>query len=1331
MAQLDLQTFLQERAAIFDETLDVSLGSPFDLTVIQPLLRRLGTDPFTVDFQTFALTRLAQEFPDMATKEGDAITDLLIKPMSIFLDPIIREITRIRNGLSFRDPDILTVDEAEALGANLFSERNTGQLSRGTARIYFAQPQKATVTPANFVTSKTDLHFFPTEVQSISVNEMLFNTESGLYYFDINVIAEEAGDEYNIGVDELATIANMAAAVRITNKRKFRQGLPAETAAEFVSRSEQELTERSMVTLRGITAKVTKAFPEVTRLGVVGFNDPEMQRDIIKGGGLGPLKAFGFSALAVPDGESKPRTRRLDMSFEAGLDFTALIGPSNVIPSGWSLTLIDAFFGEFPRIRDLTVSRVVSTTQIDVEEQVIHQDTAGNNYTWMLRKKEITLSAIPGGILFPDSPNGTVAIPDDAIHIGGASDVLVRSSDLDTSTLLIDNVTDDSPVLSGTLLSIVDSDGHVDLADFVLQGNYEVDSSTYAAFADSKTKSFSLQILDGAAAGTYRVIDVLQALSASPILTLSPAPALIAGTFRWRLLDDIDIELSEPKETRISGNDMRTVQGVNIVDTLSGIDFDALGVAQGDILRIANGPDAGDFEVKQILAPFYDRLQVDRPLTVTNSQLTFSVFRRNTAGGVQRPLVRITSIDLLDSSGQPVGATIPYAKAVDARSNGFANFAHGVKVDVRDARLGIVSKTLLGVPPGENVSGLTLILEWETGGPQTVTFSGPNPISVSSIVSQINTTVGRRVSFIVEGNRFGITPIGGVTQVTGGTALSLLFDVNQVQSSTDVRSNSLDALGGWEGVSPDIDKDLDVLQVLDGFQIGFFSHPELELAGSTVPLLTEKNFSPEANRHIQLGTRSVGTARVYFLEPTSVEFSSATRLSTTVGGARLRFLPDPTVHAQKIPGKPSGTKPKDGSSPSNGNVFTSLSTDFIAKLILPGDLLEIDYVPLTGTVNLGDPVATLALTTLILSVDGGSDKVITFVNDSVAIPATSVTRAGVADQINKAVGRVICAIATSGGSNFLEFEFDGSVVVRKTGTANVLLGFSTVADQNNDALHKGTYYISAVATNSVTIAAHDEYLPLFPNNPASPASETREQFKILRQGTQRFSSTEMAAQVTTAGLYYVDVELVSEGTGDLWNIGSSLAMGVEDYESDGYWLTTDDDNLTFSTTEPVHLHISRTILEVGVTDDPENATQVSGQNIQVNYERSSLTATVENFVTAETERVVCSSPLARHLIPHFVRFDVTYLGGSKESVVLPDMETHIKELFPDDFLEVSDIEKILSDAGATSITNPIDLVAVVHNVDRTVSLDRSQDRLNTGRLAAFIPDRLNLIRKVT
>jgi Baseplate J-like protein len=1329
VALFDLQAFLQERGQVFDENLDVSAGSPFDTQVIQPTLRRLGTDPFTVDLAVFLSDRLKQAFPEMATDEGDALTDLLIKPAVLLWDPFVREVLRIRSGQSFRDPTSLTTEEAEALGANLFSDRATGEFTRGQARVYFSQPRAATLNPMNFFTTKSGLHFFPDGTQAITVDEMLLNQEGSLYYFDVNVIAQEQGTAYNIGPNELVNVANLDGTQKVTNLRRYQNGEDAETAADFVSRTEQELTERSMVTLRGIGAKVPRAFPAVTRLAVVGFGDPEMQRDVIRGGGLGVPLAGGIKGTTLLDGEGKLFTRRFQ-ALDAGVDFTALVvGP----PSGYVLTTFSAFNGP-PIVRDLRLRAVISADTIELESQEFlpfYVDRA-----WSLRKQELTLSGIPGGILYPDSAEGTVTIPDNEIHIGGLYDLSIRGSDFEESSLVIENITDAQPAASGLKANMVFATvGEITLLDLVLGTTYAVGDATYNALVSARQFGFTLQILDGPNAGDYRVVDVAQAIGSSPEIYLDTAIPVVTGDYRWRLVDVIDVDLIDPRDTRIVGSDLQSVQNQKNLTTATGVDFIALGTSVGDTLRLFDGADKGDFTVTAV--PFFNTVTVDRALTATRSSLNYEIFKKNTAGGLQLPLVRITKVELLDNSSQPVGSIVPYARPIDVQSRAFENPGRGVKVDVTDGVLGIVSQPAPGgIFP---LSSLTLVIEFLsnlTGYPAvTVNFS-PGGKTPAQVVDEINAAASATLSantvlaVLVGVGRVGIVPIDPLTVVRSGSAMSGFFGDTQVHTSSDVRA-SVD----WSLVSPAINQDdLDLVQVLDGVQIGFYG--DLRFGPLSPPALLSPpgadsyaglysgngalgmyaQFAPEEARHVQVGSRSIGSVRCYFLEPTSIEFNRNSFFSATLSdGAAVRFFPDPTLNAVRIPAAPSTVRPKDGASTGGVTLFASASQDFVLSGVVRGDLLLIKYVPILATVVLADPVTNLALKTIVLSIDGGADQVIMFSTDLTGFP-TDVSRDGVVSQINAATGRTIAQL---GSTDKLELEGDVSIVVRKSGTANTLLGFSTTQDSNNSSPHAGTYVIASATQTTLTVA------PMF----AAVGAFTRESYEIQRPGTQRINSTQMNQNVGEAGLYHFDVELVSEGTGDQYNIDSAQQLFATGYRSDGYYLTTDDTNLTFSPVERPRLHLSRSILEVGVSDDPRNATQLSGQNLEVTYERSTLVSDVQNFASSDTERVVCANPLARHLVPHYVRFDLEYVGGSRDSVISDDITAYIKGLYPADYLESSDLVEIAYKRGASSVKSPIDLIAVVHQYDRQVQVQRSQNSLNTGRLAAFAPDRITVNRR--
>lgn len=1331
---------MRQSASNFDPNLDTNPGSPFDNKVIKPLARRLGTDPFTVDLSTFLVERLKQAYPKLATDEGDNLTDLLIKPITLLWDPLVRENTRVRRGLSFSDPSSLTLEEADSLGGNFFVPRRRGRSARGSARILFAKPQDVSISQNNFVTSLGGLVYFPTALQSIRSNQMLLNvTPENLYYFDINVIAENPGTAYNIDPNELNAIANLNAAVRVTNISRFRKGDDEEDAVTYVGRLEQSLGEKSMVTLRGISAKVLESFPEVNRLNVVGYNDPEMQRDIIQGGGLGPSLASGVLGATLDDTEGQALTRRFSTT-EAGFDL--LVGSE----TGFVVTLFNATGGVDAAV-DVPVRSVVDDTTLDLEDQVLIQGLTG--LSWMLRKVELTLSGIPGGILFPNTPNGELKIEDGEVHIGGAYDVHTRSSDFDEATLSIANVTDDEPLLSGIELTVPTSLDELVLTDVgLLNVDYQVGDATYTALSDAGFEGYSIQVQNGPNAGTYRILSVAQVGGLAPVVTITPLASVVTAVpARWRLFDVLNIDLLEPKETRLVAEDLTTTQGSDIVASGTGLSYDEFGVAEGDVLRVTTSLAAGDYTIiADPIAPGYDQLQVDRDIPFSTANADYTIFRKD-ENGLQVPLVRLRTIELLDSSSQPQGSFVPYALPVDVQSRSFQNPARGVKHEYRNASLGLVSASANQTTKLYTILGGSDVLGIEVDGSTYFILLSAGVYFVDELIEEINAKflIASGIAGVatrINEYYFGLRPLGtGYVAVTDGSARTTLFGTTDLLTSADIRTPDV-ASGGWSLLDPSIDFEtgLDTIQVVDGRNVGFYGGPFTEvgaslLSGEDLPSLQAGDgdyFAPDVDRQIVVGARSIGSVRVYFLEPTTFEVNSDTVFTLDQGDAGvLRYVPDPTLDHQQIPALPDGEIPADGDSPDGGFTFTSASQDFLLSNINPGDELVIENHPLKGTEVLPDPIPLLAGKTFIYSVDDGPDRTLVFVQDDPSLAVDEVTRQGMVEQINASAGIDLATL----DANQLKLASDLSFVVRATGTALPIIldevdGYTptllfTSADINNDSPHSGTYEIINVGTSTLDVS------PSFALDANWPTPVTEQTFRVLRKGLQRISTTQMAQQPAEAGLYYADIELISEGAGDAWNINSDRQLTVAGYYSEGYYLTTDDTNLTFSPAERPKLVISRTVMEDGVDDDPRNATQITGQNLQITYDRSTTVQNVNDFALSEVERTVCASPLSRHLIPHFVRFDLEYFGGSDESVVTPDIDKYIREIFPVESLDASDLQKICSDRGANKVTNPIDLIAVVHQIDRRVWVQRSQNSLSTGRLSAFIPDVVTVTRNVT
>jgi len=372
----DLTLFIQERMQIFDYTVDTTSGSSFYNNVIKPLLSRLGPDPYNTPIREFIIGRLAVEFPQMVLQDGEPIDDYAVKIMQILLEAFRRQIQQVSNNQSLQDPSILNEREADALGANFFVRRRQGGVAVGVARLYYSAPQGASVTPNNAVFDGAGHRFFPVENQAISADNMLFNLENNLYYFDIIVRAEEEGDSYNIDPNTLVGIEEMSSVVKVTNKAPFDEGDDKETTEEFIERVENSLTEKSLVTLRGITARMLDVFESIRLIQVIGYGDPEMNRDILKGETetpapyaffLGSTGNFPLS-VATTHGATTPATNIFD-------DATARFSDDGVTTSMILRVKEGPDAGDYPITTvanyQLLVSGTFSTLGSDLDYQII------------------------------------------------------------------------------------------------------------------------------------------------------------------------------------------------------------------------------------------------------------------------------------------------------------------------------------------------------------------------------------------------------------------------------------------------------------------------------------------------------------------------------------------------------------------------------------------------------------------------------------------------------------------------------------------------------------------------------------------------------------------------------------------------------------------------------------------------------------------------------------------------------------------------------------------------------------------------------------------------
>ena len=670
MASAELQQFLEDRLVDLDPSMDLSPGSPAQTKFISPILSYLGTDPFETDIEKFITDRFAQEFPDVYGDDPGALRDVVVNPLRLILEPFKRETQSVRRGQSLTDPSLLSDDDADALVANVFDSRDRGGYAVGQARLYFPNPTDVRVEVSNKIFSDTGLNFLPTNPVSITAELMLFNREGTLFYFDVPARAEKAGAGYNIDAGTLAGMEGVPNLVRVTNLKKFSGGSERQDNVTFVSAAEVSLTERSLGSPRGTVARLNTVFKGQLRAAqVIGAKDPEMQRDII--GAVSPGHAWITGVVELYKDIAYVRARTIEGSISA----IPVAGDTLYVYLYDQNQSNPAQENRFIRLR--VEELLFSRSGIAPYQQayfVRWSDADGNLARSLGDGLNAFLNSLPlsyeGGFSkkgtvkissLPDIGQTDFDIPTDEVHVFGRMDVYVRPTVQDVTKVVVDGLYDLGKSGSSA------ANPHFSVENMRLtttaNSNLVSDADGYNFELNGVEAGQVVVLEDGPDAGLYTVGSVE---TAPPGLYLN-RKLTSSGTVRYRIVKDIRLNLFEPRVAKFPFGDaeqadLNSTIGEKLV-TFSENDLLLFGAKAGDTLRILDGSDAGDYVIDsfdQVLGG--KGVYLDRPLTHTDSSLLFEVF--TPLNPVERPLVRLRELLLLDSAKQSTGLTIPPADPV-------------------------------------------------------------------------------------------------------------------------------------------------------------------------------------------------------------------------------------------------------------------------------------------------------------------------------------------------------------------------------------------------------------------------------------------------------------------------------------------------------------------------------------------------------------------------------------------------------------------------------------------------------------------------------------------
>lgn len=283
MADETLLELFQELMEEYDDSIDTSDGSKIRVKVIDPFLERIGDSPLDVDLETFLVARLQEEFSDLDVGRYAGVRDLAVRAFAVMLEPFRRELKAIKNAQSLKNYATMTREEVQALLANFFVTMDDGGKASTPVRVYFTSPQTVTVTTLTEFSTGSGLKYYPSTTQSVSSTVMSFQQEGSLYYAEFTVEAAEAGDEYNVEAGDINSVTGIQGAVKVANPYDVTTGLAAETKAEAVARAEESITVRNLSVSRGIKYVLGEAFDFADTIQVIGYRDPEMERDVLTG----------------------------------------------------------------------------------------------------------------------------------------------------------------------------------------------------------------------------------------------------------------------------------------------------------------------------------------------------------------------------------------------------------------------------------------------------------------------------------------------------------------------------------------------------------------------------------------------------------------------------------------------------------------------------------------------------------------------------------------------------------------------------------------------------------------------------------------------------------------------------------------------------------------------------------------------------------------------------------------------------------------------------------------------------------------------------------------
>lgn len=224
--------------------------------------------------------------PTLDLSESSSLTDLLVTPGSLMMEPFLKQLSYLLRNLTIKDPLNIEPTELDAIMMNFLQFRNMGAKSSGAVEVFYASPIDLDIPYGTIFTDTNGNEYSVTNPIYVSADTMRNNTWLYPYYSSGPIAVEAVSSAIlsEIGPNQIVSTTLLPAPDRVTNPTGFSGNVPKETNIDFIARAMDSVITGSLGSAAGIENTLSSTFSTITDIQIKGMGDVEMLRDLVISG---------------------------------------------------------------------------------------------------------------------------------------------------------------------------------------------------------------------------------------------------------------------------------------------------------------------------------------------------------------------------------------------------------------------------------------------------------------------------------------------------------------------------------------------------------------------------------------------------------------------------------------------------------------------------------------------------------------------------------------------------------------------------------------------------------------------------------------------------------------------------------------------------------------------------------------------------------------------------------------------------------------------------------------------------------------------------------------